>query len=383
MTTRRTYSDDEIRAAVEKAGSIAAAARALGANERSLRRRIKAMGNAEARQGYSPAHGMTKRVPDGYLVKGVSTLYDAEGNIRQQWVKSHIDNDRQRQLIAEAIEAMCEDVPRIKPTRGPRQTLDHLLAVYPMGDPHIGMLSWGEETGADYDLQIAERDLCAAMAYLVEQAPPAKRALIANLGDFFHADNMAGVTSRSGHVLDMDSRLPKMVRVGVRVMRQLIASALEKHETVEVVNAIGNHDDVLSMALSIMLANIYENEPRIVIHDQPTPRHYIRHGKVLIGITHGHTTKDAELPLIMATERHAEWGQTLHRYWYRGHHHHDAKKEYNGCIVEQFRTLAAGDAYAVSHGYLSGRDMKCIVHHAEYGEVARTVCSVDMLRAAT
>ena len=39
------------------------------------------------------------------------------------------------------------------------------------------------------------------------------------------------------------------------------------------------------MALSIMLANIYENEPRVVIHDQPTARHYVRHGKVLIGPT--------------------------------------------------------------------------------------------------
>src|SRR5690606_41551875 len=106
------------------------------------------MGNAHARQGYSPAHGMPKRVPDGYLVKGVSTLYDADGNIRQQWVKSHIDNDRQRQLLAEAIEAMCEDVPRIKPTRGPRQTPDHLPAVSPTDDPHIGTLSSSERTRA-------------------------------------------------------------------------------------------------------------------------------------------------------------------------------------------------------------------------------------------
>src|SRR5690606_37603276 len=60
-TLRRTYSDDEIRAAVEKAGSIAGAARALGANERSLRRRIKAMqGDLE--------------VPDGFKVTGKSTL---------------------------------------------------------------------------------------------------------------------------------------------------------------------------------------------------------------------------------------------------------------------------------------------------------------------
>ena len=48
--------------------------------------------------------------------------------------------------------------------------------------------------------------------------------------------------------------------------------------------------------------------------------------------------------------------------------------------MEQFRTLAPGDAWNVSHGFLSGQDMKLIVHHAEYGEVARSTCSVQMLR---
>lgn len=370
----------DVLAALETGGSIGAAARLLDINERTLTRKLARHRAAEARQGWAPEHGMTKRVPDGYMVKGVSTLYDDAGNISAQWVKSTQDGERQRAIIAEAVEAMCEELPRLEPTPAPGETMDSLLAVYPMGDPHIGMLSWGEETGADFDLAIAERDLCAAMVNLVGRAPAAKRALIANLGDFFHADNLQGTTSRSGNVLDMDSRLPKMVRVGVKVMRQLITSALGKHETVEVVNAIGNHDDVLSMALSIMLANIYENEPRVVIHDQPTSRHYIRHGKVLIGITHGHTTKDRDLPLVMATERPKEWGDARHRYWYRGHHHHDTREEFNGCIVEQMRTLAAGDAYAVSHGYLSGRDMKCIVHHAEYGEQARITCGIDMLR---
>lgn len=380
MTTRRA-TDDEIRSALAEAGTKTGAARLLGVNIRTLQRRIKAIEDADARQGHSPAHGMTKRVPDGYLVKGVSTLYDAEGNISQQWVKSHIDNERQRELVVAAIEALGESLPKLPPTPPPGETLDSLLAVYPLGDPHVGMLSWGEETGADFDLHIAERDLCAAMDHLVQQAPAAKRAVIVNLGDYFHADNMAGITSRSGNIMDLDSRLPKMFRVGVKIMRQLIESALKKHETVEVINAIGNHDDVLSMVLSVMLSQVYEDEPRIIVHDQPTSRHYLQHGKVLIGVTHGHQTKDRDLPGIMATERAEQWGQARHRYFYRGHHHHDARQEYNGCIVEQFRTLAAGDAYAVSHGYLSGRDMKCIIHHAEFGEVGRTVCSVDMLSA--
>lgn len=137
------------------------------------------------------------------------------------------------------------------------------------------------------------------------------------------------------------------------------------------------------MALSIMLANIYENEPRVVVHDAPTRRHYLVHGKVLIGVTHGDQTKDSDLPGIMAAEKAEWWGQTRHRYFYRGHHHQDKLNEYPGCKVEQFRTLAAGDAYAVGHGFLSGRDMKLITHHAEYGEVGRITCSIDLLRGLT
>lgn len=365
--------------AVNLYGSNQKAAVALKVGRRAVDKSINCARAAAARAGYAPECDMVRTVPDGYKVKGVSTYYNAQGKPSGQWVKSSADSQRQAELMQAALEAMAEDLPKLPAVPAPGATLDSLLAVYPMGDPHIGMLSWGEETGADFDLRIAERDLCAAMAYLVEQAPAAKRAVIINLGDYFHADNMAGMTSRSGNVMDMDSRLPKMFRVGVKIMRQLVDSALKKHDTVEVVNAIGNHDDVLAMVMSVMLAQIYEDEPRIVIHDQPTSRHYIQHGKVLIGVTHGHQTKDTDLPGIMATERPKLWGDTQYRYFYRGHHHHDSLKEYNGCIVEQFRTLAAGDAYSVSGGYLSGRDMKCIVHHAEYGEVARNTCALEML----
>lgn len=78
---------------------------------------------------------------------------------------------------------------------------------------------------------------------------------------------------------------------------------------------------------------------------------------------------------------HEWWGQTKHRYFYRGHHHQDRVQEFNGCKVEQFRTLAAGDAYAVGAGYLSGRDMKLITMHSEFGEVARSTCSIDLLKS--
>jgi len=363
--------------------AITVAAPALDIKETTLRTWLRENRNQIDWSLWSGRTGNVE-IPDmdGYRVKGTSTLYDAQtGEARLQWVKTDVDKERQEQIQREIIAELCEGLPKFKPVKAAAVGSVDLMSVVPFGDPHFGMYSWAEETGNDFNLDIARKDLCAAVDYLVSLSPSG-RLVIANLGDFFHADNLEGTTSRSGNVLDMDTRLPKVIRVGVAAMRQCIETGLRHHETVEVVNAIGNHDDVLSMAMSIMLANVYENEPRIIIHDQPTPRHYIRHGKTFVGITHGHRTKDRDLPGIMATERPQDWGETAHRYFYRGHHHHDSVEEFNGCKVEQFRTLAPGDAWAVGGGYLSGRDMKMIVHHKEYGEMARHTCSIDLLRAA-
>jgi hypothetical protein len=320
-------------------------------------------------------------LPDPKKITKVSTLYDQQGRVTQQWVSEKPEDVERERLWRDFAAALGETIPRYEPAASHAQDFnDDLLTFIPFGDPHFGLHCWGEEVGNDFDLDIARRDLCGAVDYLLSKAPPTRRCIIANLGDFFHADNLSGTTARSGNILDMDTRLPKVIRIGVAAMRRAIETALQRHETVEVVNAIGNHDEVLSLALSIMLSNIYENEPRVIIHSQPTRRHYLMHGKVLIGITHGDKTKDRDLPGLMATERPQEWGATKHRYYYRGHHHHDERMEYNGCIVEQMRTLAPGDAYAVGGGWLAGRDMKMIVHHAEYGEVSRTTCSVDLLR---
>jgi len=325
---------------------------------------------------------MRHPVPDGYRVKGVSTLRDMQtGEAKIQWQKTEIDRERQQELIQASIDAMMEEVVALPPIPEPALNFNSdLCSIIPMGDPHFGLYVHGKETmGDDFNLKIAERNLCGAVDYLVSQSPASERCIIINLGDFYHADNSQGTTTK-GTYQDMDSRIGEVIQVGVSAIRQCIKSALERHKVVEVICAIGNHDEVLALALSVLLANVYENDPRVITHSEPTWRHYLVHGKVLIGVTHGNRTKDPDLMAIMAHEKPKEWGDSLHRYWYRGHLHHDKKTEFTGGIVEQFRTLAPSDAYSASHGYLAGSDMKLIVHHKEYGEVARSTCSVQMLK---
>lgn len=367
---------EQLKAEIESGKSMTEIARQYGVSERVIYKKKSKM----ARQGWSPEHDMTKEVPDGFHLKGTSTLYGDDGQPKLQWVKTNIDHQRQEELMREAIEAMADDLPRLSPRKIPRQKYrKDLMACYPIGDAHIGMRSWPKETGDMWDLAEAERIQCGAMAELVERAPVTETATIVNLGDWYHFDNMEGVTSRSGHSLDCDGRYAKMVRVGVKVIRQCIESALEKHKRVHVINVVGNHDDTGAMFLSVCLANVYEKEKRVTIDTTPSAFQYFRFGKTIVGCHHGHSCKPDRLPGVMATDRAEDWGATLYRYWWIGHVHHQSLKDYPGVTVESFRTLAAKDAYAHWGGYRAPRDMKCIVLHEEYGEVARHTVTPGMV----
>jgi hypothetical protein len=319
----------------------------------------------------------------GFNTYATSTLYRGvvgEGENAEvvlQWVKEA--RDKSKEAAEEMIKALAEGLPKVKPTEAKKKNYrDDVIAVYPMGDPHFGMFAWGEETGQDFDLKIAERDLCTAVARLVDTVPSCEEALIINLGDFFHADNQSGTTTK-GTVLDTDTRWSKVLRVGVKAMRQCVASALEKHKHVTVINAIGNHDAHTSQVLSIALGFVYENEPRVTINDAPTIKHYKRFGQNLFGVHHGHSIKMKDLPFQMATDKPNDWGETRYRYWFTGHIHHHSSDEFGGVVVESFRTLAPQDAWHTQQGYKSGRDMKSILFHKDFGEIERHTVSVEML----
>jgi hypothetical protein len=370
----------EVIDAVNRLGGNAAAARELGMNERRVREHLQRVRERAARSGYAPDHDYKHAQPPGFLVRGVSTLYDAEGTVKAQWVKSALSQDARLQAMADAVSAIAEPFRgAADPVLAPTATTSDLLTVYPLGDPHLGMLAWREETGADFDLDIAERNLVRAVDQLVGLAPASDVGLVINLGDFFHVDNTTNTTARSHNVLDVDTRWAKLLQVGIRAMRRCIDRALEKHAMVHVINEIGNHDDHSAVMLSLCLANYYEREPRVAIDTSPSTFHWYRHGQCLLGVTHGNWMKPDKLPGIMATDRAHDWGETKHRHWYTGHVHHDSVREFPGCTVETFRTLAARDAWHHRSGYRSGRDMKCDVWHRERGRILRHTVDVESL----
>lgn len=377
MTTSK-ITDEMLRQSLLDGMTVSAIASKYDMAARTVSRRKAAL----AARGFSPEHDMKHEVPEGFKLKGTSTCYGPDNEIKQQWVKTCEDKEAQMRLFIESIKAFIEEIPKVIPSTvyNEHDVNDDIISVYPLGDPHIGMMAWDKEVGENWDLAIAEHTFISIFDRVVKAAPRSKQAVIINLGDFFHYDNLEGTTSRSGHSLDRDGRYAKMVQVGVMIIRRMIASALEHHETVKIINVIGNHDDTGSIFLSVCLKHVYENEPRVIIDDSPAPFHYVRFGKVLLGAHHGHTCKMDRLPGVMASDRAKDWGDTEFRYWLTGHIHHDSKKEHPGCMVESFRTLAAKDAYAAYGGWRSGRDTKVIVYHKDFGEIERHTINIAQMQ---
>ena len=323
------------------------------------------------------------KMPDPKKLVKLSTMTDAEGRVVVQWASEKPELQAREELWTKFAERLGQGIPaapNVAMNLGPSH--QDLLAVYPVGDHHHGMLAWALETGGEnYDIKISQARLAAATRQLIDTCPPCEQAFIPFLGDFFHTDSYQSVTPKNKNLLDSDVRFPKMVDTGIDMIEYMVAAALEKHQRVHVVFEKGNHDASTAAAMAIFLRRLYRNEPRVTVDTSPQYYHYYRHGKVLLGTNHGDLVKPASLPSIMATDRAADWGETTYRMWMTGHCHHEARREYPGCFVESFGVLAPADAYAATGGWRSICQMQALLFHREHGLAGRHIVYPSMFEA--
>jgi hypothetical protein len=325
------------------------------------------------REPDAEAEGPHEPVPEGHQVKGISTYFGADGSVAGQWVKTDRKATEQWALFLDAAQKATDSYRGIAaPTPGPATANEELEVFYPLGDPHIGMLAWGRETGESFDLKIAERTLFDTVDLLIERAPAAERGILVNVGDFFHADDDTQRTPTGGNKLDVDCRASKVAQIGFGLMRRMVDRMLEKHPKVKVINVCGNHDPKMSRMLSMWLAAVYEREPRAEIEPSENPFVYHKFGTNLVGVCHGDGAKPEQLGAIMAADQPRWWGDTEFRMWLTGHIHHLTRKELPGnVVVESFRTMASRDYWHHWKGYRAGRSLNAIALHHDHGEAAR------------
>ena len=325
-------------------------------------------------------------MPDKPLgIMGESTLYRVNKKTQEEekalvWRKTARASIPPALMAATVKQAIKEiDLPRMRNVAlKPIQKKD-LLYVYLVGDHHIGMLSWIEETGSNYDIRIATSTLEQAFQHLTRNAESGSQALIVFLGDFLHFDSFEPLTVKNGNLLDADTRYPLMVRTAICLIQGSIEMCRQIHARVHVIIEQGNHDLSSMVMLREAITVHYSRLKTVMVDNTPGVYHYHRFGKNLIGTHHGDKIKSLQkLNQVMAHDRKQDWAETDHRTFLTGHTHQDRVLDLLGCRVESVRILPPVDAYAHELGYRSTPEMKALKLHAEHGEIARYTVKPSM-----
>ena len=375
-----------------------------------------------AQQGYAPDFDLTHPIPEGMTSRGasimydgegeirqiwnkskpagrhpeevikiegrkkitkVSSLYDQQGNIAQQWVSEKPDDSLSPENIKELISEFLSTQAPISIPKGPAKFDKDVIPWFQIGDAHIGMLAHEAETGANFDLKIAERELCTAFSILFDECQPRERCVINDLGDSTHYCNMLGTTEHSGNILDYDVRFPKMVGVATRVMRFIIDKALEKFKFVDVIINQGNHSRTNDVWLAELLRQVYGKSGRVNVLDNSCVFIPYRMGNTFVMTHHSDKTKPEKLRQVMCQDYRQDWGETEFHYIDVGHLHHKAAiKEDAGCTIEMWNTLAAKDKWHAEAGYRSQQSITRVDRSKTYGEVGRRVLPIKEIHAA-
>lgn len=367
--------------AIEKHGSQQKAAKALGIGRRTLDQGMVLLRKNAALRGYSPDHNLTHTVPAPFSVKGYSQYWTAEGKPGGQWIKTSVDQQRLMEMQEAAKVAFFEGCPDIAVADGPRNPDSDVIPWIQIGDAHLGLLCHAAEVAENFDLKIAERELCGAISILIDELPECQRLVINDLGDFTHYQNFAGI-SESGHSFDFDTRFPKMIRVYSRVMRFIVEKALTKANYVDVIINQGNHSRVNDIWMPELLRVAYGHTGRVNVLDNDSVFIGYRMGNTLVMTHHSDKCKPKDLANVMTADFRKDYGETQFHYIDIGHVHHAmVLKEHPSIVVESFNHLATTDKWAHDLGYRARKSIAVVYRSRQYGEIGRRLLPIEEVRA--
>lgn len=267
----------------------------------------------------------------------------------------------------------------------PPEKPDGSLFVPNIFDLHLGKLAWGEETGEDYDLEIAKKRFNTAMDDLINKSSGYNigRILFPVGNDLFNSDKAYPfAATTNGTPQQDDSRWQKMFREGRQLMITNILK-LAQIAPVDVVMVYSNHDRERGFYLGEVLEAVFQDNPSVTIDNNPKTNKYYQFGKNLIGTAHGDNIKAQDAPLIMAQEVPEMWSDTWYREWLFGHLHHkqtfitQTSKDYRGVIVTYLTSPSATDAWHASRQFTGSiKGAEGFIYGKEEGKIGTVIHNI-------
>lgn len=381
-------------AALQETGELMKAAKLVGRHHSTIQESIGLLKKRAAVKGVMPDNPRSPLpVPDPFILKGQSVCSRIDPATGERtpiivWDKTKIDDLEWLEAVKEGVAAFIADQdPIIIPPQPKDEEVDtDIIPWIQIGDAHLGMLAHEAETGANFDLKIAQRELLTAIAMLIEDLPRVERLVINDLGDFTHYENMSGTTEASGHALDLDGRFPKMIKVYSLIMRQVIEMALTKADHVDVIVNQGNHSRTNDLWMAELLRVAYGHTGRVHVLNNDSVFIGYRMGRTLVMTHHSDKCKPKDLAHVMTTDFRRDWGEADYCYIDIGHIHHNmVSKEHPGVQIESWNILAPRDKWAHENGYRSRQSISVVFRSRQYGEVGRRMLPLrqvqDRIRA--
>jgi hypothetical protein len=297
-----------------------------------------------------------------------------------------------RDELVEEMKKYAPKYPVIKRTKG----TGHVLVVDP-ADVHFNKLALKEETGEEYNLDIATKRFQEGIDSLISKVSAFDvQSIVLVLGnDVLNSDTVTSTTT-AGTPQDDDTQWWRAFQVA----KQCYIKAIEKLLTlgdVKLVHCPSNHDVMTGYFLSDAVSSWFAHNKNVTADVSIQHRKYLQFGKNMIGFTHGDGARNEDLPNHMMTETNGipfDFG-----YWYVHHGHHKDKKikrqgqkmeqvekgklrvteiqtglkitPRNTIHVEMITPVTTSDRWHYNNGYYGIQGMEAFLHHPVEGQVAR------------
>ena len=333
-------------------------------------------------EGYRKDRSVEWHVKDGSVISGdvsdsgkmlVVPLYHIEVRLVRKTDEIHV-----KSVVKDMIKDAKNHAPKYPKINYPKLDGDMMYEI-DMPDIHFGRLTWGEESGDDYDIKIAKEVVNNTLDKLLSYAKlfPIKKILFPLGNDFFNVNSKSNTTV-NGTPQQEDTRWQKTFRLG----RELAVGMIEKCSQIAPVDVLiikGNHDEEKMFYMGDGIWCWFNNNPNVHIDNGAKGRKYYLYGKNLIGFTHGDNEKLDRLPSIMPTEVPELWAKSNYREWHLGHKHKKYEtQEENGVIIRLLRSLVPIDAWTYDSGFVGAqRAAESFVWDAKRGLIAQFTVSPE------
>ena len=257
---------------------------------------------------------------------------NGKGEVIQAWIKQHTENH-----LEEILEAIKDNTPVAQIHPKIIKEADGMLEI-PLFDMHWGI--------ADMDYY---RDTLEEILAIVVSKHWDK--IVIPVGqDLFHNDSISDGKTTKGTPIEKVN-LKKAVYDATTFYFNLIDTALEKSNSVQVIYSPGNHDKTVGWMFTYMLKVRYGD----IVDDSTDERKVVWWNGCFIGITHGDKKADSPQGLMgnFTTGFPELFASAKVREIHTGHLHNEISKDMYGVQVRRMSTGNKDDEWTIGEGYRS------------------------------